>query len=62
MAQTELSDTIHTALDNNEYVIGVFLDLSKAFNTISHKIFLSKLLEYGFRDNGWLSKNLLIRK
>ena len=36
-------------MDGKQYSIGVFLDLSKAFDTIEHKIILKKLEIYGIR-------------
>ena len=38
-----LIDNISTAIDKSEHTLGIFLDLSKAFDTINHDIILSKL-------------------
>ncbi|KAJ8047339.1 putative serine racemase [Holothuria leucospilota] len=49
MAAVNLVDKVSTALDNKLSAIGIFIDLSKAFDTIDHSILLNKLFAYGFR-------------
>ena len=41
-AQIDVFDNIQKALDQNDVVIAVFMDLAKAFDTINHDILLYK--------------------
>ena len=49
LALIHLYDKLSTAIDNKEYTMGVFIDLSKAFDTVNHDILLAKLKHYGIR-------------
>ena len=64
IATIELITKISEAIDNNEYTLGVFLDLAKAFDTVNHEILLRKLDHYGIRGivNEWFKNYLTERK
>ena len=64
LALIDLVDKITSGLDNSENTIGVFLDLSKAFDTIDHAILLCKLQRYGIRGTAleWFRDYLCNRK
>ena len=47
---------INEARKHKKHVLGIFIDLSKAFDTIDHKIMLTKLYNYGVRG---VSHNLI---
>ena len=49
LALIEAVEKLRSSIDNNNTCIGVFLDLSKAFDTIDHGILLQKLERYGIR-------------
>ena len=60
----ELVDKLYKQLDDNQSPFCVFIDLSKAFDTINHKILLAKLKYYGFDENAlsWFNSYLSNRK
>ena len=64
MALIQLVNNIISAMDNRESTAGVFLDLSKAFDTIDHHILLNKLDHYGIIGHSfnWASSYLANRK
>ena len=64
MALIQIVDKIVQSLKKKESVIGVFLDFSKAFDTIDHNILLNKLDKYGIRGiaNQWMKSYLSQRE
>ena len=49
MALMDLIENICESIDKKKYVMGIFIDLKKAFDTIDHNILLNKLYHYGIR-------------
>lgn len=63
-AITYLINKISEAIDKKDFTLGIFIDLSKAFDTVNHNILLDKLMHYGI--NGvilsWFTSYLQSRK
>ena len=49
LALIHLINKIASSIDHNEITMGIFLDLSKAFDTLNHDILFYKLEHYGIR-------------
>jgi len=63
-ALTVLIDKILTGFHNGDMTLGIYLDFSKAFDTIDHRILIRKLNEYGIRGIAlkWLKEYLSNRQ
>ena len=59
-----ITDKIQKAIENRLYSCGIFLDLSKAFDTVNHTILIKKLEYYGIRGiaKDWFCSYLTNRK
>ena len=51
LALVEFTDNLIRDLDEGNYCISIFVDLTKAFDTVDHDILLTKLDHYGVRGH-----------
>ena len=60
----KFTDKCYDALNNRKALISVYIDFSKAFDTVDHRILLRKLENYGFRGaiHGWFQSYLSSRQ
>ena len=64
LVTTLFSDDVHRAMDRGEHTDTIFIDLSKAFDTVSHSVLLIKLSAYGIcgREKELFSEHLFNRR
>ena len=64
LSLVEITDSIRGLIDEGNYVLSLFVDFTKAFDTVDHEILLQKLNYYGIRGhaNDFLRSYLSDRK
>ena len=60
----KLANQTYQSFKRNKYTLGVFIDLSKAFDTVNHSVLIKKLQMYGIRgvNLAWFCSYLANRK
>ena len=59
----DCTEFISNVLEERKHAVGVFIDYSKAFDTVSHIILLDKLEKYGLRGKSlYLIKSYLANR
>ena len=63
-ALLDVTEYIYNSLDEGNYIIGAYIDLKKAFDSVSHELLLQKLQYYGIRGRvlSWFTSYLYKRK
>ena len=63
-AIAQLADQVHELFKNENYRLGVFINLSKVFDTVDHAILLKKVENYGINSGSltWFRCYLTNRK
>ena len=64
LALMQITERIRKSIDNKKFGCGIYIDLSKAFDTVNHEILLKKLEHYGVRGSSlnWFRSYLCNRK
>lgn len=55
-----MQDKISNAIEKNQYYLGIFLDLAKAFDTVDNRVLIKKLDIYDIRSTQikWFDSHL----
>ena len=64
MAIHTLLNKFYESIEKDQFLISIFIDFSRAFDTISHYILMKKLYFYGFRGKAleWIQNYLTNRR
>ena len=57
-----ITDKVQRAIEDGQFSCGIFLDFSKAFDTVDHSILIRKLSHCGITANDWFNYFLHSRR